>query len=86
MQEDDGVPGLEELLGARGAAGAGAEVVNVADRLALERDRGAARGDEDDAAVGGGVGGDEAVGEGDVGFEVARRRVLGEVGLFCFEG
>ena len=38
VQEDDCVPGLQEVLGAGGTAGSGREVVNETDGLLLERD------------------------------------------------
>ena len=38
VQEDDSVPGLQEVLGAGSTAGSGREVVNETDGLLLERD------------------------------------------------
>ena len=81
VEEDDGVALGEEVLGAGGAAGPGAEVVDEADRLLLQRHGGASRRDEDDTAVGVGVDADEALGLGYVVVEVAWRRVGGEVGV-----
>lgn len=79
VQEDDGVAGLEEVLGRGGPAGARREVVDEADRLLLEGHRRAARRDEHHAAGGEGVRVDEGGGEARVFLEGARRRVGGEV-------
>jgi hypothetical protein len=79
VQEHDGIAVAEEELCARGAAGAGGEVVDVAHRLGLEGHRGAARGDEHEAAAGVAVAGDELAGEGDGGGQVLGRRLVGEV-------
>lgn len=79
VQEDDGIAMAEEELGAGGAASAGGEVVDVAHRLSLERDGGAPRGDEDEAAALFVMAVDELAGEGDVGLEILGRRLVGEV-------
>lgn len=86
VQEDDGVAGLEEVLGRGGPAGARREVVDEADRLLLEGHRGAARRDEHHAAGGEGVRVDEGGGEACVFLEGARRRVGGEVDVLVGGG
>ena len=56
MEEDDRVPGADQVLRARRAAGAAAEVVDKPDRGALEGGGGAAGGDERDGAGAGRAG------------------------------
>ena len=51
VEEDDGITGLEEILGGRGAPRSGGEVVDEADRLILERDGGAAGSDKHHATL-----------------------------------
>lgn len=55
MQEDHGVAAFQEVLCGGGAPRAGAEVVDEADCLTLERDGCSAGGNEDDASAGEGV-------------------------------
>lgn len=69
MEEDDGVPGREEVLRRGGAPRPGGEIVDEAHGLVFEGDGGAAGGDEHDAPVEGEVLGDEVGGEGGVGVE-----------------
>ena len=83
MKEDHGVAGLQEVFGRRGAARAGAEVVDEADGLVFERDGRAAGGYEDEGE-GAGVAGYEGAGEGGVAGEGRGRRVEGEVVFFLF--
>lgn len=79
MKEDDGISGLEEILGRRGTTSSGGEVVDEADRLVFERDGGAARSDQDDATLMGEVLSYECIGQSSVGVESFRGSVHGEI-------
>ncbi|EGX95325.1 hypothetical protein CCM_03597 [Cordyceps militaris CM01] len=81
VQEDDGVPGAEKVLGRRGAARARAEVVDEPHRLLLQRHRRPARRDEHDPALRRRVGLNKGPRRGEVRLEVPRRRVRREVGV-----
>ena len=74
MEEDDGVPRPEQVLGARGAAGSAAEVVDEPHRGSLQRRGGAARGHERDWGIDA-----HALQESLEAFHAGReRRILGE--------
>lgn len=79
VQEDDGVARLQEVLCRGGAAGPGGKVVDEADGLLLQGHSGATGGDENDAAVGGGVVVDEVLGLSGVAGESLGRRIGAEV-------
>lgn len=49
VEKYDGIASLEKVLGGGGTAGARGKVVDKAHSLVLERDGGAARGDQDDS-------------------------------------